>query len=103
MTDALKVIDELIDEYAGGGIQQAVLVQARARIAALSGLAGPGERAYEELRCSLSTIYGLAASKGTNALHDIACTALAGIARLKAMDQSSSPATAHPISTEEKT
>jgi len=45
------------------------------------------ENAITELRCSLSTIAGLAHSKGPNALHEIACTALAGIERLKLLIQ----------------
>lgn len=47
--------------------------------------------AIDELRCSLSTIAGLAKTGGTNALHDIACTALAGIERLKLIANETTP------------
>ena len=47
--------------------------------------------AVDEFRCALSTIAGIAKANGSNALHEISCTALAGIERLKAMAEETIP------------
>lgn len=47
--------------------------------------------AVDEFRCALSTIASLAKANGSNALHEISCTALAGIERLKLMAEETTP------------
>lgn len=69
---------------------QIVMIEAIGRLSAAPEVARKPD-AVDEFRCALSTIAGLAKANGSNALHEISCTALAGIERLKLMTEETIP------------